>query len=82
MIAVNKEYAMMTVVIPELSKIISERMTDEDVTPGQRNIEILRYVLGMVSRGDSKETILDIYYFLSSYPEPESTPRPTYAPKA
>ena len=58
---------MMQVVIPEFSKIIQERMIDEDGTDGYRNTAILLYVLGMVDRGDSKETIRDVYYFLSSY---------------
>ncbi len=61
---------MMQIVVPEFSKIIQERMTDDDVTTGYRNTAILQYVLGMVDRGDSKETIRDVYYFLSSYPEP------------
>ena len=61
----------MQAVIPEFSKILHECMTDKDGTPGQRNIEILLYILGMVDRGDSKETIRDVYYFLSSYPEPK-----------
>ncbi len=59
----------MQVVVPEFSKIIQERMTDG--TNGYRNTAILLYILGMVERGDSKKTIRDVYYFLSSYPEPQ-----------
>lgn len=61
-------------VIPEFSKILQESTTEEDGTCGHRNTAILLYILGMVDRGDSKETIRDVYYFLSSYPEPKPEP--------
>jgi hypothetical protein len=61
----------MQIIIPEFSKIIQERMIDDDGTNGYRNTAILLYILKMVKRGDSKKTIHDVYYFLSSYPEPQ-----------
>lgn len=61
----------MNVIIPEFSKIIRESIIDDDGTCGYRNTAILLYILEMVKRGDSKETIRDVYSFLSSYPEPE-----------
>jgi len=62
---------MMQIIIPKLSEIIQERMTDNDGTCGYRNTAILMYVLKMVEREDSKETIRDVSYFLSFYPEPQ-----------
>lgn len=57
------------VVIPEFERIIEKSMNEGNC--GQRNTDILLYILEMVERGDSKETIHDVYYFLSSYREPE-----------
>lgn len=58
-------------VTPELSKIICEPTIDDEGNLGYRNTAILFHLLKMIRRGDSKETILDVYYFLSSYPEPQ-----------
>jgi len=57
---------MVNVEPSKFSEIIAESMCN-----GDRNTAILMYILDMIRRGDSKETILDVYYFLSSYPEPK-----------
>lgn len=59
---------MIQEVIPEIQKIVNAK---EFKTEG-----ILNHIIKMVQRGDSKETIMDMYFFLTQcnyYPQPEVT---------
>ena len=61
---------MIQKVIPEMETIlrapIKVGMIQQSVF---RDSQVLTYIMKMVDRGDSKETIKDTYYFLTSQPD-------------
>lgn len=57
---------MIQQVIPELRKILNQPTSIGKVHQSvYRNTQILNHIMKMVSRGDSSETIWDVYYFLT-----------------
>jgi len=52
----------------ELNDIISQPQTYEKIHESIfRSYHILRFIIEMVERGDSKETIIEVYNFLNNY---------------
>ena len=66
----NGGYKMIQKVIPEMEIILKAPIkigtTHQSVF---RDSQVLNYIMKMVDRGDSKETIKDAYYFLTSQPD-------------
>ena len=57
---------MIQTIVPELQKILDmPKSVLTDNNENFRDTGILRYILSMVQRGDSKETIMDVYLFLN-----------------
>ena len=62
---------MHQIVEPKLSEILNyPTVVDNNHESVYRSHQILMYVLEMVKRGDSKETIWDVYYFLATHQYP------------
>jgi len=59
---------MLQEVEPKLSEILKyPHVLDGVHASVYRNTQILIYIIAMVNRGDSIETINDVYYFLSDF---------------
>ena len=61
---------MIQKVIPEMEIILKAPTKIETIHQSVfRDSHVLTYIIKMVDRGDSKETIKDTYYFLTSQPD-------------
>lgn len=64
---------MMQMCIPKLRLILDKPIIKDDIHESIfRSNGILMYILEMVKRGDSKETIWDVYDFLSNDAETDN----------